>query len=940
MKNLALLFVWALLATQFPQAVKCQQSISDLDIPLSIDPAVKIGKLENGLVYYIRQNKKPENRVELRLVVNAGSILENNDQQGLAHFIEHMNFNGTKTFPKNDLIDFLQKTGVRFGADINAYTGFDETVYMLQLPTDEVGLVEKGYQVLEDWAHNALLEGSEIDKERGIIIEEWRLGLGAQDRMMKKIFPVIFKDSRYSLRIPIGKVEIIESFKHKTLRDFYTDWYRPDLMAVVVVGDIDPNQAESKIKEHFSRLKNPSKERERTTFDLPDNVEPLISIATDKEATNNIILMFYKHPFKVEKNVGDIREQLTAELFNGMLNQRLNELGQNPESPFIFASTRYGKFLTRSKDAYAATALAKENQIDQCLGILLQENERVKRYGFTPTEFERQKLELFSLYEKDAKEFDKSESASFAASYVSNFLIKDPIPGSPKMFKYVKKLLPDIKLEEINALSQKWVTDKNLAIAIMAPDKEGVKVPTTQDLLDLIKQSKFIELKPYVDSFKAEPLISTELKGGKVIERKENRELNFTELTLDNGVQLILKSTAFKNDEILISAYSPGGSSLASDNEFISANYASQVIDMSGLGNFDNVELQKKLKGKNLEISPYIDDVKEGFRGNSAPKDLETTMQLIYLYFKCPRKDTTAFKTFISQQENQMKFMKSNPVMTFYDTLFKTVYPGYKRMVIFPTPQQLQDVDLDILFRIYSDRFADASDFRFFMVGNFSIDSIIPLIEKYFGSLPSTNRKETWKDTSPKFADGKTNLTFNKGSDPQSMVGIVMSEKFDWNEKNLVNLRLLNEILNIKLVEVIREKLSGVYSPQVALNYDQYPKSTLQLIIMFGCSPTMTDSLSQAVFGEIQKIRQNGPTEVDLKKAQEACLRSRETDLEKNEFWLSKLESIYYNHENPASVLTYKDRVNAVTIEDLKNTSNALFNPENYVRVVLMPEKK
>ena len=917
-----------------------QTTTIDLTTPLPVDPNVRIGKLENGLVYYVRKNNKPEKRIEIRLAVNAGSILENDDQQGLAHFMEHMNFNGTKTFPHNELIDFLQKTGVRFGADINAYTSFDETVYMLQLPTDDSVLVEKGFQVLEDWSHNALLDNKEIDKERGVITEEWRLGLGAQDRMMKKFFPIIFKDSRYANRVPIGKVEVIENFKHETLRDFYNDWYRPNLQAIIVVGDIDPDKAEARIKAHFSGIKNPENPKERTVYDLPDNTAPLIAITTDKEATENFILIFYKHPLSSEKTLGDFRQNIMAELYTGMLNNRFNEISQKPEAPFVFANAGYGRFLARTKDAYIVNAMPKESQIDKSLETMLAENERVRRFGFTQTEFDRQKEEMMSQYQKAAKEFDKTESMEFTNDYVSNFLSGDAIPGAQKKFKYVTKLLPGINLQEINDLAKKWVTDNNLALVIMAPEKAGVKVPTEAEILAIINQSKTAELKPYIDNFKEEPLVKEEIKAGKIIERKENKTLGLTELKLSNGVTVVLKPTIFKNDEILISAYSPGGNSLVPDNEFMSANYASEIINMSGAGNFDNVELDKKLKGKNLKINPYIDDVKEGFHGNSAPKDLETLMQLVYLYFKSPRKDTTAFKAFMSQMENQMKFMKSSPIMAFYDTSFKTVYPGYKRMIIFPSPSQLNEVRLDQAFNIYKDRFADASDFKFFMVGNFSIDSITPMIEKYLGGLPGLNRNETWKDTSPKFADGVTNLTVYKGTDPQSMVGIIMSEKFIWDEKTLLHLRMINEILSIKLVEVIREKLSGVYSPQVRINWDQYPKPTFQLMIMFGCSPKTTEKLTKAVFGEMKKILKKGPTEVDLKKAQEALIRKRETDLEKNDFWLNKIESIYFNHDNQASIADYKDRVNGVTITDLKITAQSILKPDHYVRVVLMPEKK
>ncbi len=917
-----------------------QQSAIDLTTPIAVDPNVKIGKLDNGLVYYIRKNAKPENRLEMRLVVNAGSILENDDQQGLAHFMEHMNFNGTRTFPKNELIDFLQKTGVRFGADINAYTSFDETVYMLQLPTDDTTLVEKGYKVLEDWAHYAVLDDKEIDKERGIITEEWRLGLGARDRMMKKFFPVIFKGSKYADRTPIGKIEVIENFKHQVLKDFYKDWYRPDLQAVVVVGDLDIASAEARIKAHFGNMQNPAAPRERTTFDIPDNTEPLIAIATDKEATDNFILLFYKHALSPDKTLGDFRDRIMAELYTGMLNSRFNEISQKPESPYVYAGADYGRFLSRSKDAFMVNAMTKESQIDKSLEILLAENERVKRFGFTATEFERQKEEIMSQYEKASKEFDKTESRNFCSQYVSNYLSQDAIPGAPKQFKYLKTILPDIKLSEINDLAKKWVTDNNLGMVVMAPEKEGVKVPTREDLLAIISASKTKELTAYVDNFREEPLVQKQLQPGRITGTKEIKELGVTELTLSNGVTVALKPTTFKNDEILISGYSLGGKSLVSDADFMSANYAAQIIDQGGIGNFDNIELQKKLKGKNIQISPYLDDEKEGFKGSATPKDFETMLQLLYLYFDQPRKDTTAFKAFMSQMENQMKFMKSSPVMSFYDTLFKVVYPGYKRMVVFPTPARLSEVDLDKAFSIYKDRYADASDFKFVLVGNFSVDSITPAIETYFGNLPSLNRNETWKDLSPKIAEGETNVTVYKGTDPQSMVGLVLPEKFEWNEKNVLCMNMVKEIIGIKLVEVIREKMSGVYSPQVMVNLEQYPVPMVSTMVMFGCSPKTTDKLTKAVFAEIKKLRKKGPSDVDLKKAQETMIRGRETDLEKNEFWLRKIESIYFNHDNLNSVGNFKDRVNAITAEDLKLAAAAYMNPEHYIRVVLMPEKK
>ncbi len=442
---------------------------------LPIDPNVRMGKLDNGLVYYIRKNTKPEKRIELRLAVNAGSILENDDQQGLAHFVEHMLFNGTKNFPKQELVNTLEKMGIRFGADLNAYTGFDETVYMLKVPTDQPDLIDKGFQILEDWAHQATLDGKEIDKERGVILEEWRLGLGAEDRMRKKAFPVIFKDSKYAERIPIGKPEILKTFKHETLRKFYYDWYRPNLQAIIVVGDIDVDQMEQKIKQHFAHIQNPTNAPKREVFDLPDNKDPLISIETDEEATNNTVMFFYKHPKKYIETIEDYKEIFKQELFTEMLNNRLEEISQKTECPYITAMTQYGEFLVRTKDAYLGYAISKENQIDKTLETLMLENQRVKLFGFTKSELERQKSEILKRYEKQAKEYDKMESSQLAMKYVYHFLTKHPIPGALNEYEYAKRFLPEITLEEINELAKKWITDNNFVLMITATEKRRHK---------------------------------------------------------------------------------------------------------------------------------------------------------------------------------------------------------------------------------------------------------------------------------------------------------------------------------------------------------------------------------------------------------------------------------------------------------------------------------
>lgn len=912
----------------------------DVKAPIPIDPNVKVGKLDNGLVYYIRKNAKPEQRIEYRLIVNAGSVLENDGQQGLAHFTEHMAFNGTKNFPKNELVNFLQKIGVKFGADINAYTSFDETVYMLQVPSDKPDLVEKGYQVIEDWAHNFTFDGKEIDKERGVITEEWRLGLGAEDRMMKKYLPLILTGSKYAERLPIGKIEIIQSFKHDTIRKFYYDWYRPNLMAVAIVGDIDVSEAEKKIKEHFSGLVNPQNERTRPTFSIPDNKEPLISICTDKEATGTGIEVLYKHPKKIAKNIEDYRDIVMQNLFTGMLDQRFNEIARNADAPFIYAGSYYGGFLARNADAFGLSGAIKENQILKGFESLLVETERVKRFGFTQTELDRMKDQLLSDYEQKAKEADKTESERLAGEYVRHYLQQEPIPGIKNEFKYAKKFMNDIKLEELNALAKEWVSDENICVIITAPQKDNIKIPVEKDLTGLISKVKTEELTAWVDNFKSTPLVEEDLKGTGITSRVENKELGFTEITLQNGVQIIIKPTDFKNDEILFTSFSPGGTSLCPESDFMSCDYSNAIVSESGVGNFDQNQLEKKLKGKVVNLGPYITDLKQGFTGNCAPKDFETLLQLTYLYFKHPRKDTAAFNGFMSKMRNQYKFVGASPIYAFIDTLVKLSVQNDPRVVVIPSEAQLNSVDLEKAYAFYKERFSDCSQYKFFIVGNVDVDSITPLLQKYLGSLPFTKHRDAWKDVSRDFPSQTINLTVKKGTEPKSMVGIIMSENIEWNDNNKLYLRMVKEIISIKLVEVIREEMSGVYSPMIQSEMAKYPKSKFSMMVMFGCNPKNTEKLTKAVFKIIDKIEKKGPTDIDLKKAKEALVREREVDIKTNKFWLSKLENAYFNGEELKSISDFKDRVEAVSINELKEFTDKYIKKDHYVRVVLKPEDK
>ena len=939
MKSLKLTFVAIIFSMSFMGYSFGQKGITNMTDTIPVDPNVIIGKLDNGLTYYIRKNTKPENRVELRLAVNAGSINENKSQLGLAHFVEHMCFNGTKTFDGNKMIDYLQKYGISFGGDLNAYTSFDETVYMLKVPTDNKNLLDTALQIIVDWSNYVAFNSKEIDKERGIITEEWRLGLGADDRLMKKYFPVAFKNSMYADRLPIGEIDVIKNFPYDTLRAFYKSWYRPNLQAVAIVGDIDVKEMEKEIKLRFSPIQNPVNERPRLDYEVPNNKEPLISIATDKEASGTMLLLVYKHKTKDIYTVADYKTLLTATLYNEMLNARFNEITQKPDAPFAMANSNYGSFV-RSIDAYQLYASPKENQIDKSFEQLLIENLRVKKYGFTETELERIKEQMLSELEKAAKESDKTESARLIDEYVSHFLEKDAIPGAKIEYKLAQKLLPLISLNDVNALATEWITDENMVIIVTAPEKEGVLVPTEKQMLDIIASSKNKELAPYVDKFKAEPLVNeADLAGTKVVSKIENKELEYTELTFGNGVKAVVKNTKFKNDEILLNAYSLGGLSLYNENEYPSAFFASNILSSSGVGNFDQTELEKKLKGKEVNISPFIDDLREGFTGNCSPKDFETLLQLSYLYCKAPRKDEVAYEAYMSNLKNQIKFLGASPIYVFYDTLFKTATSNNARTIVIPNERILNKIDFEKAFTVFSERFGNANDFKFFIVGNIDVDSITPLLEKYLGSLPVQNKKENWKDSQVKFPEGVTDLEFQKGTDPQSMVGIVLNEKFEWTDKNRICLKVAKEILDIQLVELIREELSGVYSPQVQLSYDQFPNAEFSIMIMFGCSPKNTKKLTKAVFG-IFKGMYATVEQKNIDKAKETLIREREVDLKTNKFWVNNLMSYYFNSDNSKLTTDYENMLNEITANDIKEFAKKYFKQNHYVRVVLKPEVK
>jgi len=937
MKRFGLLFLSTLLTIGIVFAQEVNIS-GELDNILPVDENIRIGVLDNGLKYYIRKNVKPENRVEMRLVVNVGSLLEDDDQQGLAHFVEHMAFNGTKNFEKNEIIDYLQSIGVQFGADLNAYTSFDETVYILPIPTDDEAIVDKGLQVLEDWAHNVSFTDEEIDKERGVVLEEWRLGQGAQQRMRDEYFPTLFKDSRYAERLPIGKKEIIENAPYEVVRKFYKDWYRPDLMAVVAIGDIDVDSMESKIKNHFNNLENPEEERARKIYEVPDHEDTFIAITSDKEAPYTIVQIYYKSEKLETKTYGDYRRDASFQLYNGMLNARLAELTQSPEPPFIFGSTNYSS-MVRSKSAYSSFAVVGQDGIEKGLKTLIAENQRVLKYGFTQGELDRNKKQILNSYEQAFKEREKSESAGYAAEYIRNFLTDETIPGIEFEFEAMKSFLPTIQLDEVNKLASMWITNSNRVVVVMGPEKEGVVQPTEDEIRKMLDEASQMQIMPY-----AEEDLGTELMAVLPTPGRVASTLNFTttdvkELTMSNGVKVVLKSTDYKNDEILMSAYSPGGTSLYPDEDYQSATNASGIINQSGVGDFSSTDLHKLFAGKTVRVSPYIGSTSEGLSGNAAPKDFETMLQLIHLYFTAPRKDESAYQSLIAKNKMMFQNLMSNPQFYYSDQLNKIMTQNSPRGGGFPTLEDLEKINFERSYEIYLDRFSDASDFTFFFVGNFNALEITPMLELYLGSLPSTNREETWKDLGIRPPEGVVEEIIRKGTDPKSMVTINFTGNKKYSKKENYNLSSLGELLTIKLVEILREEKSGVYGVGASGNSSNIPIESYTFRIGFPCGPENVDELVAATFAEIERIKKEGISDEDIQKIRETQTRNREENLKKNRYWLNQLRGYYVNSSDLDTFYEREELTKNVSSKNLQAAAKKYLKMDNYIKVVLMPEE-
>ena len=907
---------------------------------IPVDERLSHGVLSNGMHYYIQKNVRPENRAELRLAVNAGSVLEDEDQKGLAHFVEHMAFNGTRNFEKNELIDYLESTGTRFGPDLNAFTSFDETVYMLQVRTDSTALFDKGMQVIRDWADGITFDEEEIDKERGVVESEWRSRLSPDQRMQNVYFPIMYKGSQYAERLPIGDPEIIKNADYETIKRYYRDWYRPDLMAVVVVGDVDVSTVEAQVKQLFGDIPAATSPRPRTKYDMPKHPETLVSVVSDKEASFTNVRVMYKHDKIHTKTTADFRESLVRQVYNRMLGARLSEISKNPDPPFMFAYTGYGGDVG-DMDTYSSFAFVPEGKASAALETLLTENKRVLRHGFTAGEMERAKKEMMEGAERNVKEMDKTESNRLVMRYVYKYLDDIATPSPSQALALYEQYLPSIQLSEVNALPSQWIRDESRVVVINGPQKEEAPLPEEDEVRNMLEQVAQTSVEPYVDDVVEEPFFTAELSETPIAEDITYEEVDVRYIKLDNGVDVYLKKTDFKNDEILMSAQSPGGSSLYNDDEYFNASNAASIVSEAGIGAFSPTQMDKLMAGKTVFVSPYIGTLSEGMNGSASPDDMEIMFQMIYKYFYEPRIDAEAFASFVSKQSGVFKNLMSNPTYFFSDYVSRKKYDEHPR-VGFPSADDWTDLDYARAMEIYKERFADASDFTFSFVGNFDEDKITSFIQTYLGNLPTIDREEDWKDLGIDPVKGVVKERFEKGEAPKTNVHMYFHGDYKYNVENNYIMNSTLAYLRIKLREALREELGGVYGVRLSGGGSKKPKENYGIVISFNADPPMTDTLIQEAKRVIQSAIEEGPNDLDMTKVKETQKQGRVKNLKENRFWQRRINTAHEEDKNFDEILlsTLEKRIEGLTAAQIQEAISTYFDYDDYMEFIMDPEPK
>ncbi|MCX6281662.1 MAG: insulinase family protein [Bacteroidetes bacterium] len=906
------------------------------DMP-PLDPKVRAGVLANGMHYFIRANSLPEKRGEFYIANNIGAIQENDDQNGLAHFTEHMSFNGTGHFPKKGILDYLATIGVKFGTNVNASTGLEQTVFNLSnVPLTRETITDSCLLILRDWAHYVAFEDTEIDLERGVILEEWRMYGSASERMSNKLAPVIYKGSKYADRNVIGDTAVIKHFKYQTIKDFYHTWYRPDLQAIIIVGDFDVNRVEAKIKEIFSEIPIIANAKPKVLFPLADNQEPLIGTATDKEATNTMVTLTYKHDAipDAEKNLGYMRTQLVRTFVNVMLSMRLMELARNENPPFMFARGSYSRY-TSTRDAFNCMAQAKENNSLKALSALVTEVQRMKLYGFNPGEYDRAKAEFMRSLESRYMDRDKRKNRELVRPITSFFLTNSPNPGIDYEYAFDKAEITGISLEEINAVAKSFVTDNNMIVTITGPEKEGITLPAVTEIGSAMTAALGAKITPYVDNIAGKKLIEKEPSPGKVTSTASNPLFGTTEWTLSNGMKVIFKPTDIKEDELNITGWAEGGASALKDEDLLAADVMGDALSAMGLGSFSRNDLTKLLAGKRAGVSFMISDEQDMVSARTSPKDLETALQLMYLSFTSPRWNETDYKTWYDKLKESLINADAEPRKAFSDTI-EVMVASHNKRVQPVTYKSLDKISFDLLQKVFKQRFSDPGNFTLLFTGKVNPEAVKPLVEKYLASLPNVAQKDSYVDRGIRPPKGHAKRDFQrKSTTPRTSIYVNFNGKCDYTADSRLLGAAMRHILELRYIERIREDEGGAYSVRVTFNTAKLPDPSFSFIVTFETDPLKADKLIGIVHAEVEKILKNGPADADLQKFKEYALKQRPEDMKENNWWNSIVQEYYTNKLDYLS--GYETKVKALNTKAVQDFAKKALGQDNVVEVLMRP---
>jgi len=903
--------------------------------PLPTDSLIRSGILENGLRYFIRPNDKPADRVELRLVVEAGSLQEADDQRGLAHFVEHMAFNGTTHFAKNELINFLESTGMRFGPDLNAYTSFAETVYLLQVRTDSTEYLDQGLLILEDWARGIAFEPEEVNKERGVVISEWRSRLSPEQRQQQQIFPVLYQDSRYATRLPIGDPSIIELAPVPIIRRYYEDWYRPELMTLVVVGDINPDAMERALQERFGDLQNPANAPVHIEYSVPDYDTLRYVQATDPEAAFTEVKLYLQQP----KSAPDdkLRSEIRSLLVNRMLGARLYDLQQQPNPPFTFATSAYTSSLGGRK-AYLVSTFGSSERIEEGFRTVLETTLQARQHGFLAAELNRKKEELRTRLETAAREQASVKSSIYANRIVQHTLNEVPLLTDRQRLAVYDSILQTITLEEINTLLPQWWSTTGRALVVTAPEMANEQLPTRGAWAELLDEVEHREYVPYTEEAITEPFFDKPLPevSWQLIQR--DTTLGIQEYRLANGIRLVLKPTDFKDGEILLSAFSPGGHSVYPDSLYQAANVAVSIIANSGVGPYDETTLIKFLTDKNVSVAPYISDLYEGFGGQATPEELELMLQLIYLYVTEPRRSEEALQSYQARQMPILKNLFANPYYSFGDFSFRVRYGDHPRRGII-RPEEVAALRMDDIWSVYQDRFADLGDLTVVLVGSLDPGKDLPLLARYLGNLPSTSRRESWQDIGARLVPGVIDTTLVAGQAPKALVEINFHGDMIYSGAERLAYNSLIEVARIRLRERLREDLGGVYGVRISGTTLAYPTPNYRTAIRFDAQPDQLDTLLTTLYEEIHRLQDELVADTYVQKVQETYRQSRRKNKRENSYWSGQLTTRYRNHIplDGMKDAVFASYVDGLTPKSIQAAARRYFDWGNRVQLVLKP---